>query len=154
MKIRQAGSHAARSSAGADHPKRCNPHGVIAPARIRFPLHKRPATPILPLQQIHVASDVLVLLSDTVTHLHLGGRRPLHRGWPTRRPPNKIRVDDVTRIPHQTTRPGRHLPVPARRSPVPDTARVQQMAGGHHRFPPRSEKMSGEFDQTTKVRAT
>ena len=65
------------------------------------------------IQQMHVATDVLVLLPNTATYHLLGGRLPLHRVWPTRLPPKKIRVDDVTWIPHQATRSGRyHLLVP------------------------------------------
>ena len=107
--IRPAGSHAARSSAGAADPNRWNLNRQIGHARVRYPLQELPGTPIRPrvLQQTHVAMDVLVLLSDTALYHLLGGWLPLHRAWPTRPPPKKIRVDDVSLIPHQAARPGR-----------------------------------------------
>ena len=39
------------------------------------------------LQRNHVATDVLVLLADTVTYHLRGVRKPRHRHWPTRPPP-------------------------------------------------------------------
>ena len=54
------------------------------------------------LQRNHVATDVLVLLADTVTyHLH-GGQKPLHHECPTRPPLNKVWVNDGL-APHQPT---------------------------------------------------
>src|SRR3954465_12648211 len=75
--------------------------------------------------------DVLVLLPDTATYHLRRGRLPPHRNWPTRTPPNEIRVDDGTRgrVPHQAARPSRqHLPVPARWSPVPDMGQLEVVA--------------------------
>ena len=46
------------------------------------------------LQRNHAATDVLVLLADTVTYHLRGVRKPRHRHWPTRPPPNKDRVND------------------------------------------------------------
>src|ERR687898_428055 len=77
--------------------------------------------------------DVLVLLPDTASYHLRRGRVPPHRNWPTRTPPNEIRVDDGTRgrVPHQAVRPSRqHLLVPARRSPVPDMGRLDVIADG------------------------
>ena len=73
--------------------------------------------------------DVLVLLPEMATYHLRRGRLPPHRNWPTRTPPNEIRVDDGTRgrVPHQAARPSKqHLPVPARRSPVPDMGPLKQ----------------------------
>ena len=75
--------------------------------------------------------DVLVLLLDKATYHLRRGRLPPH--WPTRTPPNEIRVDDETwgRVPHQAARPSRqHLPVPARRSPVQDMGQTDVVADG------------------------
>ena len=58
------------------------------------------------LQCNHVATDVLVLLADTVTYHLRGVRKPRHRHWPTRPPPNKDRVNNGL-PPHQPTSPGR-----------------------------------------------
>ena len=58
------------------------------------------------LQRNHVATDVLVLLADTVTYHLRGVRKPRHRHWPTRAPPNKDRVNDGL-VPHQPTPTGR-----------------------------------------------
>src|SRR3954464_7830660 len=77
--------------------------------------------------------DVRVLLADTTTYHLRRGRLPPHRNWPPRTPPNEIRVDDETRgwVPHQAARPSRqHLPVPARRSPVPDIGQPDVVADG------------------------
>ena len=106
--IRPAGSHAARSSAGAADPNRWNLNRQIGHARVRYPLQELPGTPIRRrvLQQTHVAMDVLVLLSDTALYVLLGRRLPLVEAWPIVYPPNEIRVDDGTRIPHQAARTG------------------------------------------------
>jgi hypothetical protein len=77
--------------------------------------------------------DMLVLLPDTATYHLRRGRLPMHQMWPTRTPPKEIRVDDGTRgrVPHQAARPSRqHLPVPARRSPVPDMGQPDVVAEG------------------------
>src|SRR3954463_12023199 len=77
--------------------------------------------------------DVLVLLPDTTTYHLRRGRLPPHRNWPTRTPPNEIRVDDGTRgrVPHQAARPSRqHLPVLSWRSPVPDMGQPDVVADG------------------------
>ena len=83
--------------AGDGHPKRGNHHRIIA--RVRS-LKNLPGIGEPDVQRNHVTTDVLVLLAETATYHLLGGRLPLHRAWPTRLPPKKIRVDDVTRIPH------------------------------------------------------
>ncbi|KAK1681548.1 hypothetical protein QYE76_042396 [Lolium multiflorum] len=54
-----------------------------------------------------VTANVLVLLSNTLSYHLRRHRLPLKRPWPTRPPPENIRVDDGTRIPHQGARPGR-----------------------------------------------
>ena len=73
-----------------------------------------------------VATDVRVLLTDTVTHHLRGVLEPLDRHWPTRPPPKKVRVNDRL-APHQPAPSGRqHLPIPARRSPVPNMALIKQ----------------------------
>src|SRR3954466_14617506 len=77
--------------------------------------------------------DVLVLLPDRATYHLRWGRLPLHLNWPTRTPPNEIRVDDGTRgrVPHQAAPPSRHPPpVPARPSPVPDRGQPDVVADG------------------------
>src|SRR3954464_9789124 len=65
--------------------------------------------------------DVLVLLPDTTTYHLRRGRLPPHRNWPTRTPPNEIRVDDGTRgrVPHQVAPPSAS---PAEPSPGHESA--------------------------------
>ena len=58
------------------------------------------------LQRNHVATDVLIFNADTVTYHLRGVRKPRHRHWPTRPPPNKDRVNDGL-APHQPTPTGR-----------------------------------------------
>src|SRR3954466_11361066 len=78
-----------------------NHHRIIAPVRSLKNLLGilEPA-----LQRNHVPTDVLVLLADTVTYHLRGVRKPRHRHWPTRPPPNKDRVNDGL-APHQPTPP-------------------------------------------------
>ena len=109
--------------AGGGHPKIRNHHRIIAPVRS---LKNLPGIVEPALQRNHVATDVLVLLADTVTYHLRGVRKPRHRHWPTRPPPNKDRVNNGL-PPHQPTSPGRqHLPIPTRRSPVPNMALIKQ----------------------------
>src|SRR5215216_7143489 len=84
------------------HPKRRNHHRIIAPVRS---LKNLPGIGEPDVQRNHVATDVLVLLPDTVTYHLRGGRQPPHQMWPTRPPPKKLRVDDGTRDPHKDARP-------------------------------------------------
>ena len=96
-----------------------------------------PEEPVL--QRKQVAMDVRVLLTDTVTHHLRGVLEPLDRHWPTRPPPKKVRVNDRL-APHQPAPPGRQrLPVPPRRSPVPDMARLVK-------------QVSSSADSTTRMR--
>ena len=74
---------------------------IIAPVRS---LKNLPGIVEPALQRNHVATDVLVLLADTVTYHLRGVRKPRHRHWPTRPPPNKDRVNDRL-APHQATPP-------------------------------------------------
>ena len=60
---------------------------------------------IIDTLETYQATDVLVLLADTVTYHLRGVRKPWHRHWPTRPPPNKDRVNGLA--PHQPTPPGR-----------------------------------------------
>jgi hypothetical protein len=65
--------------AGGGHPKRRNHHKIIAPVRSL----KNLAGIVGPgLQRNYVATDVLVLLADTVTYHLRGGLKPAHRQWP------------------------------------------------------------------------
>ena len=59
--------------AGGGHPKRRNHHRIIAPVRS---LENLPGIGEPALQRNHVATDVLVLLADTVTY-HLRGASSL-----------------------------------------------------------------------------
>ena len=86
--------------AGGGHPKRRN-HHRIAPVRS---LKNLPGIGELALQRNHVATNVLLLLADTVTyHIH-GVLKPPHSHWPTRPPPKKVRVNDGL-APHQAAPP-------------------------------------------------
>ena len=112
---------------GADggHPKRRNHHKIIAPVRS---LKNLPGIGEPALQRNHVATDVLVLLADTVMYHLRGVLKPLHHHWPTRPPSKKVRVNNGL-APHQAAPPGRlHLLVPARRSPVLDMAPLIKQA--------------------------
>ena len=89
--------------AGGGHLKRRNHHMIIA--RVRS-LKNLPGIVESALQRNHVATDVLVLLADTVTYHLRGVRKPRHHHWPTGLPPNKDRVNDGL-APHQPTSLGR-----------------------------------------------
>src|SRR3954467_2053660 len=109
--------------AGGGHPKGRNHHRIIAPVRS---LKNLPGILEPALQHNHVATDVLVLLANTVTYHLRGLRKPRHRHWPTRPPPNKDRVNDGL-APHQATPPGRErppLPPPPRTPPPTDPPRT------------------------------
>ena len=108
------------------HPQRRNHHGIIAPVRSPKNLPGIGEQHVLQCKQ--VATDVRVLLTDTVTHHLRGVLEPLDLHWPTRPPSNKDRVNNGL-APHQPTPLGRqHLPVPPRRSPVPDMADLVKQA--------------------------
>src|SRR3990170_3778694 len=83
--------------AGGGHPKRRNHHRIIAPMRS---LENLPGIGEHVLQRKQVATDVRVLLADTVTYHLRGVLKPLHHHWPTRPPPKKVRVNDGL-APHQ-----------------------------------------------------
>jgi hypothetical protein len=55
-----------------------NANGIIANVRS---LKNQPTPVRRPIQQIKVATDMLVLLSNTSTYHLLGGRLPSHRAW-------------------------------------------------------------------------
>ena len=59
--------------AGGGHPKRRNHHRIIALVRS---LKNLPGIGEPTLQRNHVATDVLVLLADTVMYHLRGGRKP------------------------------------------------------------------------------
>src|SRR4051812_15675421 len=84
-------------------PKGRNHHRIIAPVRS---LKNLPGILEPALQRNHVRTDVLVLLANTVTYHLRCVRKPRHRHWPTRPPPNKDWVNDGL-APHQATPPGR-----------------------------------------------
>ena len=88
-------------SVGGGHPQRRNHHGIIAPVRS---LENLPGIGEHVLQRKQVATDVRVLLTNTVTHHHHGVLEPLDRHWPTRPPPKKVRVNDRL-APHQPAPP-------------------------------------------------
>ena len=87
--------------AGGGHLQRRNHHGIIAPVRS---LENLPGIGEPVLQRKQVATDVRVLLTDTVTHHLRGVLEPLDRHWPTRPPPKKVRVNDGL-TPHQPVPP-------------------------------------------------
>ena len=64
--------------AGGGHPQRRNHHGIIAPVRS---LENLPGIGKPMLQRKQVATDVRVLLVDTVTYHLPGVLKPLHRHW-------------------------------------------------------------------------
>ena len=88
---------------GGGHPKRRNHHRIIAAMRS---LENLLGIGEHVLQCNQVATDVRVLLANTVTYHLRGVRKPRHHHWPTRPPPNKDRVNDGL-APHQPTPPGR-----------------------------------------------
>ena len=113
--------------AGGGHPKRRNHHRIIAPVRS---LKNLPGIVEPALQRNHVATDVLVLLADTVTYHLRGVRKPRYRHWHTRPPRNKNRVN-YGLPPHQPTSPRKVAPPntsPAEPSPEhgPDQASLHR----------------------------
>ena len=90
-------------SVGGGHPQRRNHHRIIAPVRS---LENLPGIGEPVLQRKQVATDVRILLTNTMTHDLLGVLEPMDRHWPTRSSPKKVRVNDRL-APHQLAPPGR-----------------------------------------------
>ena len=87
--------------AGGGHPQSRNHHGIIALVRS---LENLPGIGEPVLQRKQVATNMRVLLTDTVMHHLRGVLEPLDHHWPTRPPPKKFRVNDRL-APHQPAPP-------------------------------------------------